>query len=37
MSDVNNTHLGMSQFGDVSLSLIETVPKPTGFVASTTE
>ena len=23
MSDVNNTHLGMSHLGDVSLSLIE--------------
>lgn len=23
MSDVNNTHLGMSYLGDVSLSLIE--------------
>ena len=37
MSDVNNTYLGMSHSGDVSLSLIETVPKPTGFVVSTTE
>ena len=34
LSDVSNTHLRMSHLGDVSISLIETVPKPTGFVMS---